>query len=53
MATLLLVIALLRPELVSQPLSLPIRPNSLKFAVIGDNGTGDQPEYAVRCLSPE
>ena len=46
-ATLLLVIALLRPELFSQQLSLPIQPNSLKFAVIGDNGTGDQPEYDV------
>jgi len=27
--------------------TLPARPDSLKFAVIGDNGTGDQPEYDV------
>jgi hypothetical protein len=44
-ATLLLLSA--PGELVAQPLSLPNRPDSLKFAVIGDNGTGDQPEYEV------
>jgi len=27
--------------------ALPVRPDSLKFAVIGDNGTGDKPEYDV------
>jgi 3',5'-cyclic AMP phosphodiesterase CpdA len=27
--------------------TLPVRPDSLKFAVIGDNGTGDTPEYDV------
>ena len=27
--------------------ALPDRPDSLKFAVIGDNGTGDKPEYDV------
>jgi 3',5'-cyclic AMP phosphodiesterase CpdA len=27
--------------------TLPARPDSLKFAVIGDNGTGDKPEYDV------
>lgn len=26
---------------------LPIRPDSVKFAVIGDNGTGEKPEYEV------
>jgi len=26
---------------------LPARPDSLKFAVIGDNGTGDSPQYDV------
>jgi 3',5'-cyclic AMP phosphodiesterase CpdA len=26
---------------------LPVRPESLKFAVIGDSGTGDAPEYDV------
>jgi hypothetical protein len=29
------------------PASLPARPASLKFAVIGDNGTGKQPQYDV------
>src|SRR5215470_5557645 len=27
--------------------TLPARPDSLKFAVIGDNGTGEKPEYDV------
>ncbi len=27
--------------------TLPVRSDSLKFAVIGDNGTGDKPEYDV------
>jgi hypothetical protein len=27
--------------------SLPTRPGSLKFAVLGDNGTGEKPEYDV------
>lgn len=27
--------------------ALPIRPDSVKFAVIGDNGTGEKPEYDV------
>ncbi len=30
-----------------QPAQLPDEPTSLKFAVIGDNGTGDAPEYEV------
>jgi predicted MPP superfamily phosphohydrolase len=30
-----------------QDLTLPNRPGSLKFAVIGDNGTGDAPEYDI------
>ena len=30
-----------------QPSPLPTRPESLKFAVIGDNGTGDTPQYEV------
>jgi hypothetical protein len=30
-----------------QALPLPNRPDSLKFAVIGDNGTGDKPEYTL------
>jgi len=27
------------------PVPLPNKPNTLHFAVIGDNGTGEQPEY--------
>jgi Calcineurin-like phosphoesterase len=30
-----------------QPASLPARPDSLKFAVIGDSGTGDTQQYEV------
>ena len=33
--------------LFAQSLSLPNRSDSVKFAVIGDNGTGDQPQYDV------
>jgi 3',5'-cyclic AMP phosphodiesterase CpdA len=33
--------------LVGQDLTLPNRLGSVKFAVIGDNGTGDEPEYDV------
>ncbi len=31
----------------AQPRTLPTRPDSLKFAVIGDSGTGDRPQYEV------
>ena len=31
----------------AQQLTVPNRPDSLKFAAIGDNGTGEQPEYDV------
>ncbi len=31
----------------AQELAIPNRPDSLKFAAIGDNGTGEQPEYDV------
>jgi Calcineurin-like phosphoesterase len=31
----------------AQTLVVPNRPDSLKFAAIGDNGTGNQPEYDV------
>jgi 3',5'-cyclic AMP phosphodiesterase CpdA len=31
----------------AQQLTLPNKPDSLKFAVIGDTGTGDQHQYAV------
>ena len=30
-----------------QPIVLPGNPDSVKFAVIGDNGTGDKPQYDV------
>jgi 3',5'-cyclic AMP phosphodiesterase CpdA len=30
-----------------QTLPLPNKPDSVKFAVIGDNGTGDDPEYDI------
>ena len=41
-------VALLRTPSVAQERSLlPNRPGSLKFAAIGDNGTGDQPQYDV------
>jgi predicted phosphodiesterase len=33
--------------LVAQSSPLPNRPGSLKFAAIGDNGTGDQPQYEI------
>src|SRR5262249_7257145 len=33
--------------LAGQTLTLPNRSDSLKFAVIGDNGTGDAPQYEV------
>ena len=46
-ATLLLVVALDQLWLSARPLTLPNRPDSLKFAAIGDNGTGEQPEYDV------
>ncbi len=28
-------------------LTLPLKPDSVRFAVIGDNGTGDKPQYEV------
>jgi hypothetical protein len=31
----------------AQELAVPNRPDSLKFAAIGDNGTGEQPEYDI------
>jgi hypothetical protein len=33
--------------LLAQPPALPNSPGSLKFAVIGDNGTGDRPQFEV------
>jgi 3',5'-cyclic AMP phosphodiesterase CpdA len=31
----------------SPPIDLPNKPNTLHFAVIGDNGTGEKPEYDI------
>jgi 3',5'-cyclic AMP phosphodiesterase CpdA len=39
--------AVLLSEVQAQELTIPNRPDSLKFAAIGDNGTGEQPEYEV------
>lgn len=33
--------------LLAEPLALPTSPDSLKFAVIGDNGTGDRAQFEV------
>jgi hypothetical protein len=33
--------------LLAQTVRLPNRPDSVKFAAIGDNGTGDRPQYEV------
>ena len=31
----------------AQDIKLPLRDKSVRFAVIGDNGTGDNPQYEV------
>lgn len=31
----------------AQELTLPVKPDSVRFAVIGDNGTGEPPQYEV------
>jgi 3',5'-cyclic AMP phosphodiesterase CpdA len=47
-ATLLLfVAAVASPRLLAQPPPLPNRSDSVKFAAIGDNGTGDRPQFEV------
>jgi predicted phosphodiesterase len=45
--TLFLIATLVHPGARAKGPPLPNRPESLKFAVIGDNGTGDRPEYEV------
>ena len=35
------------PQLIAQDLTLPMKSGSMKFAVIGDTGTGDKHEFAV------
>ena len=42
-----LAVALASAALLAQPSSLPNRADSLKFAAIGDNGTGDREQYEV------
>ena len=42
-----LVVAAAATGLFAQSVQLPNAPGSLKFAAIGDNGTGDRPEYEV------
>jgi hypothetical protein len=34
-------------SLCAQDLTLPLKPNSVRFAVIGDMGTGEKPQYEV------
>ena len=43
----LLVAGLVSAAVSAQPSPLPNRPGSLKFAAIGDNGTGDRPQYEL------
>jgi len=43
----LLVAGLASAAVVAQAPPLPNRPGSLKFAVIGDNGTGERPQYEL------
>jgi len=42
-----LTIALVPLRFLAQELAVPNRPDSVKFAAMGDNGTGDQAEYEV------
>ncbi len=46
-AAILLVVVIGVGHLLAQSQRLPNAANSVKFAVIGDNGTGDRPEYEV------
>jgi hypothetical protein len=43
----LLAVVLSVCQLLAQSRQLPNAPNSVKFAVIGDNGTGERPQYEV------
>jgi Calcineurin-like phosphoesterase len=42
-----IVTAALVAGLIAQSRPLPSRPDSVKFAAIGDNGTGDRPQYEI------
>jgi opacity protein-like surface antigen len=43
----LMLLALAVPALVAQDLTVPVKNGSVKFAVIGDTGTGDKHQLAV------
>ena len=45
--TALFLLACAARSVTSQPFALPSAPDSVKFAVIGDNGTGDAAQYEV------
>jgi predicted phosphodiesterase len=45
--TLIVVAAAASASLLAQPTTLPNRSDSVKFAAIGDNGTGERPQYDV------
>jgi 3',5'-cyclic AMP phosphodiesterase CpdA len=47
LAVVCVVAALVPSGFRAQELSVPNRPDSVKFAAIGDNGTGEQPEYDI------
>jgi 3',5'-cyclic AMP phosphodiesterase CpdA len=47
LTTVLFVAAVAFAALVAQSVELPNRPDSVKFVAIGDNGTGDRPQYEV------
>jgi predicted phosphodiesterase len=47
LVTLVLAAAAASAGLFAQSTPLPNRPGSLKFAAIGDNGTGDRPQYEI------
>ncbi len=47
LAVVCVVAALVPSEFRAQELSVPNKPDSLKFAAIGDNGTGEQPQYDI------
>src|SRR5579862_1559084 len=45
-----LLLALYLGSATAQELALPNAPNSVKFAAIGDAGTGDRPQYEIADL---
>ena len=40
-------LAAMRLSLYGQDLILPLKPDSVRFAVIGDMGTGELPQYEI------